>query len=105
MKQDHSEKPELEATVSGLQSACVDRDAAQVSAGVTQLFACLKQLECDAADSGPSLRSPAAGWLLTKCAENLRELEWQMPTRWDEVARTIDLAEKCAFEMSEPVGT
>jgi hypothetical protein len=105
VKQNLAKNPELKETVSGLQSACADRDTAQVSAGVTRLFACLKQLDRDAADPGLSLRPPAAGWLLTKCAENLRELEWLMPTKWDEVQRTVDLAEKCALEMSEPVGT
>jgi hypothetical protein len=105
VKQNLPKNPELNETVSGLHSACVDRDTAQVSAGITRLFACLKELDRDAVDSGLSLRPPAAGWLLTKCAENLRELEWQMSTKWDEVRRTVDLAERCALEMSEPVGT
>jgi hypothetical protein len=94
---------ELDSIISDLESARTRRDEAAISAGVTQLLAWLKRFYGEPFASDSSTEALSAAWLLTKCAENLRALEWQMTTKWDEVGRTTDIAERCALQLSEAV--
>ena len=92
---------DLGRIVSDLREASLGGDTAEVRAGLTRMFACLKQLESALIGSGLSRESLAAAWLLMKCAETLRDLEWQTTSRLDEFRRTVDLADKCIAQLGE----
>ena len=94
---------DLGRVVSDLREASLGGDTTEVRAALTRMFACLTQLESALIDSDLSRESLAAAWLLMKCAENLRELEWQTTSRLDEFRRTVDLADKCIAQLGEVV--
>jgi hypothetical protein len=101
MQQDPCDLTELALVVSDLESACDARDASGISDGVVRLFARLGALPCPATGPDPLRRVAAGTWVLTKCAENLRELDWQMSNRWHEVEGTVRLAQRCVVQMDE----
>ena len=98
--QEPSDLSGLAAVVSDLESACGSRDATRISDGAARLFAQLRALP-EPVVPGRSRQMLAGTWLLTKCAENLRELEWQLSNRWHEVEGTVRLADRCVAQMSE----
>jgi hypothetical protein len=104
VNQNEGSGPEFRAVVSGLRFACWSGDAEGVRAGLSDLFRCLEQFERESLVTDRSSRVLAAAWLLTKCAENLRELEWQLTSKQDDATRTADLADRCVVQMSEAVG-
>ena len=101
MNQDPCDLSEIATVVAELESACGTRDATGISTGVARLFAQLRSMPCPPAPPEQSRRVAAGTWLLTKCAENLRELEWQMSNRWQEVEGTVRLADRCVARMHE----
>jgi hypothetical protein len=102
--EDVNHTEELAAIVSDLDAARTSRDASGVSRAVTRLLAWLKGFDRESLVAQHARQALAAGWLLTKCAENLRELEGHMTTtKWQEVGRTTDLAERCVVRFSEAV--
>ena len=102
--EDVNHTEELAAIVSDLNAARTSRDASGVSRAVTRLLAWLKEFNCDPLGAQAPRHALAAGWLLTKCAENLRELEGHMTAaKWEELGHTTDLAERCVVRLSEAV--